>query len=40
MIRKIIVILLFIVLAYQLSQVEINLEDDKPKGLNLVYLYV
>ncbi len=37
MIRKIIVILLFIVLAYQLSQVEINLEDDKPKGLNLVY---
>ena len=37
MIRKIIVILLCIVLAYQLSQVEINLEDDKPKGLNLVY---
>ncbi len=37
MIRKIIVILLFIVLAYQLSQVEINLKDDKPKGLNLVY---
>ena len=37
MIRKIIVILLFIVLAYQLSQVEINLEDYKPKGLNLVY---
>ena len=37
MIRKIIVILLLIVLAYQLSQVEINLEDDKPKGLNLVY---
>lgn len=37
MIRKIIAILLFIVLAYQLSQVEINLEDDKPKGLNLVY---
>jgi len=37
MIRKIITILLFIVLAYQLSQVEINLEDDKPKGLNLVY---
>ena len=37
MIRKTIVILLFIVLAYQLSQVEINLEDDKPKGLNLVY---
>ena len=37
MIRKIIVILLFIVLAYQLSQVQINLEDDKPKGLNLVY---
>ena len=37
MIRKIIVILLFIILAYQLSQVEINLEDDKPKGLNLVY---
>ena len=37
MIRKIIVILLFIVLEYQLSQVEINLEDDKPKGLNLVY---
>ena len=37
MIRKIIVKLLFIVLAYQLSQVEINLEDDKPKGLNLVY---
>ena len=40
MIRKIITILLFIVLAYQLSQVEINLEDDKPKGLNLVYKYV
>ena len=37
MIRKIIAILLFIVLAYQLSQVEINLKDDKPKGLNLVY---
>ena len=37
MIKKIIAILLFIVLAYQLSQVEINLEDDKPKGLNLVY---
>ena len=37
MIRKIITILLFIILAYQLSQVEINLEDDKPKGLNLVY---
>ena len=37
MISKIIVILLFIVLEYQIIQVEINLEDYKPKGLNLVY---
>ena len=37
MIRKIIVIILFILLAYQLSQIEVELKDDKPKGLNLVY---
>ena len=37
MIRKIIVIILFILLAYQLSQIEVELEDNRPKGLNLVY---
>jgi len=37
MIRKIIVIILFSLLVYQLSQIEVELKDDKPKGLNLVY---
>lgn len=34
---KIIVFILFSLLVYQLSQVEVELKDDRPKGLNLVY---
>ena len=36
-IKKIIVLLLFGLLAYQLSLIEVELEDKRPKGLNLVY---
>ena len=36
-IKKIIVFILFGILAFQLSQIEVELEDNKPKGLNLVY---
>jgi len=34
---KLIVLVLFALLVYQLSQVEVVLKDDRPKGLNLVY---
>ena len=36
-IKKIIVLILFGILAFQLSQIEVELEDNRPKGLNLVY---
>ena len=36
-IKKIIVLLLFGLLVYQLSLIEVELEDKRPKGLNLVY---
>jgi hypothetical protein len=37
LIKKIIVLVLFGLLAYQLSMIEVELEDKRPKGLNLVY---
>lgn len=37
MIKKIIVIILFMILAYQLSQVEIDLKDDRPKSIGIMY---
>ena len=37
MIYKLIILMLFALLVYQLAQVEVELRDDRPKGLNLVY---
>ena len=36
-VKKIIVLVLFGILAYQLSMIEVELEDKRPKSLNLVY---
>lgn len=37
MIKKIIVLILFGLLAYQLSQIEIELEDDRPKSIGIMF---
>ena len=36
-VKKIIVLVLFGILAYQLSMIEVELEDKRTKSLNLVY---
>jgi hypothetical protein len=36
-IKKIIVLILFGLIAFQLSQVEIELEDDRPKSIGIMY---
>jgi len=36
-IKKIIVLVLFAILAYQLSQIEVDLKDDRPNSIGIMF---